>query len=123
MSVSHLSAPPAAVARFHAALRALRGGPGQDIELALGHLQSAVGAFPGYADAWFEIGRLHLASGSPGDAIGAFQEALRADPWLVSPYEPLILLLEAAGDPAGARQVCAGLRRINPALPEDCGRG
>jgi len=55
-------------------------------------------------------------------AVAAFREAIRAEPWFVSPYEPLMLLLEAGGDSVAADRVCEGLRRINPSLPADCRR-
>ena len=122
IGVSHLAAPDNAVHSFHAAVRELREREDGDIEAALGHLDAAVRAYPDYAQAWYEIGRLRLALGDAARAIGAFREAVRADPWYVSPYEPLILLLEAAGDEAAAGRVCGGLRRINPELPADCGR-
>lgn len=123
VSVSHLAAPAAAVGKYHLAVREMRRGAAGNPESVLEHLQSAVQAYPDYAQAWFEIGRLRLAKGSATAAIRAFREALRADPWFVSPYEPLILLLEATGDSAGARRACQGLLRINPALPADCRKG
>ena len=120
LSVAHLAAPPHAVASFHAAVREMRRGHDDGLEAALRLLEAAVSAYPGYAQAWFEIGRIHLAQGSAPEAIRAFGAATRADPWFVSPYEPLILLLEAAGDTRGASSACQALRKINPALPEDC---
>ncbi len=121
MSASHLSVPEPAVRSFHSAVRALEEGAGTDPQLALQHLASAVRVAPWFACAWFEIGRLRLALGDPAGAVEAFREAVRTDPWFVSPYEPLILLLESSGNSDGAREACAGLRKINPALPESCG--
>lgn len=123
ISVSHLAAPAAATRHFHAAVRELEGAAGGGIEKALAHLQSATEAYPSYAQAWFEIGRLHLALGDASSALQAFQRSVQADPWFVSPYEPLILLLESTGDAAGAATACTRLRRINPALPADCKGG
>lgn len=120
MSVSHLAAPEDAVRSFHAAVREIRKQPDGDLDSAIEHLRVAVRAYPGYAQAWFELGRLNLAQGDVPIAIEAFREAIRADPWFVSPYEPLILLLEAAGDSGGADRACLGLRRINPSLPPNC---
>ena len=104
-------------------MRELEGAAGGGIEKALAHLQSATEAYPSYAQAWFEIGRLHLALGDASSALQAFQQSVQADPWFVSPYEPLILLLESSGDAAGAATACTRLRRINPALPADCKGG
>ncbi len=121
LSALHLAAPPRAVESYHAAVREMRRGPQGDPEAILDRLEEAVRAYPDYAQAWFEIGRMRLAQGSGAGAIGAFREAVRADPWFVSPYEPLILLLRAAGNVAEASHACQGLRKINPALPGDCG--
>ena len=123
ISVSHLAAPSAATRHFHAAVRELERGSNGEIDKTLKHLQSATQAYPGYAQAWFETGRLHLALGDASSALQAFQRSIQADPWFVSPYEPLILLLESSGDAAGAAKACTRLRQINPALPSNCRGG
>ena len=123
ISVSHLAAPEAAKRHLLAAVRELQGESDAGTEKALAHLQSAIQAYPGYAQAWFEIGRLQLALGDASSALQAFQQSVQADPWFVSPYEPLILLLESSGDAAGAATACEKLRRINPALPSGCRGG
>ena len=123
ISVTHLAAPADATRHFHAAVRVLRQEASGGIDRALDHLQSAVGAYPAYAQAWFEIGRLQLALADAPSALQAFQRSVQADPWFVSPYEPLLLLLKSSGDTAGAERACAKLRLINPALPPGCGGG
>ena len=123
ISVSHLAAPEAATRHLHAAVRELEGESDAGIDKALAHLRSAIQAYPGYAQAWFEIGRLQLALGDASNALQAFQQSVQADPWFVSPYEPLILLLESSGNAAGAATACKKLRRINPALPPGCRGG
>ena len=119
ISVSHLAAPQGAIRHYHSAVRMLNH-PDADTGAVLGHLADAVRIYPGYAQAWFETGRLQLALGQPDEAVRAFQNAIRADPWYVSPYQPLILLLRAQGESVAARTACQGLRRINPELPADC---
>ena len=121
ISATHLMAPPEAKRHYHAAMRELQRRDGPDRATVEEHLRAAVAAFPGYAQAWFEIGRLRLATGEPEGALHALQRAVGADPWFVSPYEPLILLLEAAGESDAAATACQGLRRINSRLPADCG--
>ncbi len=121
ISVSHLAAPPEAVQRFHAAIREAEGAESTDYEAVLKHLRAAVQLYPDYAQAWFEIGRIGLALGDSASARDALQQAVRADPWFVSPYEPLILLLEAAGQSDQAARTCQRLREINPALSAGCG--
>lgn len=121
ISVTHLVAPADAKSHFHVAVRVLEQETVGGIDRALGHLQSAVRAYPAYAQAWFEIGRLQLALGDASSALQAFQKSVQADPWFVSPYEPLLLLLRSSGDSTGAVRACATLRQINPALPPGCG--
>ena len=119
ISVSHLAAPPEAIWHYHSAVRMMRSAQA-DADAILTHLGEAVRIYPGLAQAWFETGRLQLALGRPDKAVQAFRNALNADPWYVSPYQPLILLLRAQGDSAAASEACQGLRRINPELPTDC---
>lgn len=121
LSTSHLAAPLQAVESYWKARREMTGLSGYDAASVFRHLEAAVSLYPGYAQAWFEIGRLHLALDSTRKAISAFEMALQADPWFVSPYQPLLLLLRATSDPTRAAEVCKDLRRINPALPPDCG--
>jgi len=123
ISVTHVAAPADAKSHFHAAVRVLEHETAGGIDTALDHLRRAVRAYPAYAQAWFEIGRLQLALGDASSALQAFQESVQADPWFVSPYEPLLLLLRSSGDTAGAERACAKLRQISPALPPGCGGG
>lgn len=120
ISTSHLAAPDEAASLYHAAVRQLQRESRASFGPALALLQEAVQAYPAYAQAWFEIGRLQLAIGDLSQAIKAFGMAIEADPWFVSPYEPLILLLESTGDEAQSLAACEGLRRINPDLPAGC---
>ena len=123
ISVSHLAAPPEARRRFHAAVREMRRGEDATAESVLTNLEAAVKVYPGYAQAWFEIGRLRLAQRDPERAVAALRRAVRADPWFVSPYEPLILLLRATGAVEEAASACENLRKVNPSLPADCDKG
>ena len=120
ISVSHISAPLEAKRRFHAAIREMRRGEEATVESVLMNLEAAVEVYPGYAQAWFEIGRLRLAQRDPERAVAALRRSVRADPWFVSPYEPLILLLRATGAVEEAASACENLRKVNPALPADC---
>jgi tetratricopeptide (TPR) repeat protein len=54
--------------------------------------EKAVGIYPTYADAWVELGRLHVADQQPEPARDAFKKALSADSKLVGPYLELGLM-------------------------------
>jgi len=54
--------------------------------------EKAVEAYPGYAVAWNELGRLRAASGDPLLAQKSFEEAVKADPKFVGPYMELAVL-------------------------------
>ena len=121
ISVTHLTAPSQAVESFHAAVHLMQEQGDASVQDILSLLATATDAYPGYASAWFEIGRLRLAVGDVAGAAVALGRAIEADPWFVSPYEPLMLVLRALGRPEDAAAACIGLRSINPALPQDCG--
>ena len=121
ISVTHLTAPAQALDSFHAAVHLMHEHADASVQDILSLLTTATDAYPGYASAWFEIGRLRLAVGDVSEAAAALERAIEADPWFVSPYEPLMLVLRALGRPEDAAAACNGLRSINPALPQDCG--
>ena len=54
-------------------------------------LEKAVKTYPGFADAWYQLGNLQMLS-SPRDAGTCFQKALAVDPKFVLPYEQLAAL-------------------------------
>src|SRR5262249_10303944 len=62
---------------------------------AIKELQKAVQAYPQFAEAWYQLGRLQEAS-SPPEAANAFTKAVTADPKYVSPHVQLALLGSAA---------------------------
>jgi tetratricopeptide (TPR) repeat protein len=59
---------------------------------ALENFQKAVAAYPQYAVAWFEIGRIQVKKGEAVAARRSFRQALSADPDFVSPYQELTRL-------------------------------
>jgi hypothetical protein len=54
-------------------------------------LEKAVEIYPGFAEAWFEMGKLQLAS-NPQHARDSFAKAAAADPKFIPPYEQLAVL-------------------------------
>lgn len=55
-------------------------------------LQKAVGEYPKYAVAWYELGLVHQQQNKSEDARRAYAEALKADEKYVNPYAQLALL-------------------------------
>jgi tetratricopeptide (TPR) repeat protein len=55
------------------------------------NLEKAVQAYPGFAAAWYQLGRLQEASNS-ADAETSFSKAASADPRFILPYEQLATL-------------------------------
>ena len=75
---------------------------GQDMfaqkpEHAQKDLEKAVRAYPGFADAWYQLGLIQLQS-SPRDAKACFDRAVAADPKFVLPFEQLTALAAQNGD-------------------------
>ena len=54
--------------------------------------EQAVAVFPGYAEAWYELGKLRLDSGQPDAARYAFETAIQADAKYVGAYMMLATL-------------------------------
>ena len=60
----------------------------QKPERAEKDLEKAVQAYPSFAEAWYQLGRLQQAE-SPGDARNSYAKAAAADAKFILPYEPL----------------------------------
>jgi len=82
------SAPASAVKAFEKARTELMD---QKPDKAERDLQKAVQAYPSFAEAWYQLGRLQQAENS-GDARVSFTKAMAADPQFVLPYEQLAAL-------------------------------
>jgi tetratricopeptide (TPR) repeat protein len=88
LSTTIESAPVAAVKAFEKARAELID---QKPEKAQRDLEKAVQAYPAFAEAWYQLGRLQQAQNS-GDARGSYSKAAAADPQFVLPYEQLAML-------------------------------
>ena len=62
------------------------------LDQAQASFQQAVDAYPKYAEAWFELGRLQAAHGQAEPARQSFDSALRADSNFVPPYIQISIL-------------------------------
>jgi tetratricopeptide (TPR) repeat protein len=59
-------------------------------------LEKAVQAYPSFAEAWYQLGKLQQTS-NPPDAQNSFSKAAAADPQFVLPYEQLATLSAQTG--------------------------
>ena len=80
-----------AFAKAAAALKAKR------TDEAIRDYEQAVTLFPGYAEAWYELGKLRLEHQQPDAARHALESAIRANPKYAEPYLTLAILEHAAG--------------------------
>jgi len=85
VSTTTETAPAGAVKAFEKAREELLE---QKPDRAERDLEKAVQAYPGFAEAWYQLGRLQQAENS-GDARNSFAKAAAADPKFILPYEPL----------------------------------
>jgi VWFA-related protein len=91
------TAPPAppkearrAFEKAAAALKAKR------TDEAIRDYEQAVTVFPGYAEAWYELGKLRLEQQQPDAARKALESAIQADPKYAGAYMTLAILEHAA---------------------------
>ena len=59
-------------------------------------LQKAVQAYPQYAEAWYQLGKIQEST-NPSEARNSYSKALAADPKFILPYEHLELLDAQSG--------------------------
>jgi tetratricopeptide (TPR) repeat protein len=64
----------------------------KELDQAATSFQQAVDAYPKYAEAWFELGRVQAAQAQTELAHKSFDEAIRADSKFVRPYIEISLL-------------------------------
>jgi VWFA-related protein len=92
-SAAQIDQPPAptkealrAFDKAEAALKAKR------VDEAMRDYEQAVALFPGYAEAWYELGKLRLDHQQPDGARNALEQAIRADPKYAEAYLTLAIL-------------------------------
>jgi hypothetical protein len=77
------------------------------------HLEEAVRIYPGFAEAWYELGTLQLLS-NPREAQSCLRKAAAADPTFVSPHEQLAGLAVQQEDWPGALASVGHYLQLNP---------
>ncbi len=88
LSVTTRQAPSGAMKAFE---KARADWLAQDRDRAERNLKKAVQLYPGFAEAWVQLGKIQQAS-DPKSAQESFSKALAADPNFVLPYEQLAAL-------------------------------
>jgi len=101
VSATTLEAPANARKAYEKGLAAMRE---QKWDAAAGDFTKAVGAYPKYAIAWYELGRARQNRKDLGGARDAWIAAQRSDPKYVKPYESLTALADRRGNWAEAEQ-------------------
>jgi tetratricopeptide (TPR) repeat protein len=89
ISATTLQAPKDARKAYDKAREALRKDKLADAQK---ELEKAVGIYPQFATAWYQLGVLQDKSNQAAEARKSYAHAIEADPKLVSPYLPLALL-------------------------------
>lgn len=75
-------------------------------------LRRAVQSTPGFAPAWFWLGRVYLRLGEPRDAVAALRQAVEADPQDEGALQLLGQTLLRSGQAAEGRAVLARFRKL-----------
>jgi tetratricopeptide (TPR) repeat protein len=83
------------------------------VDEAMRGYEQAVAIFPGYAEAWYQLGKLRLETQQPDAARTALQSAIAADPKYAEAYLSLALLEHAARHWKQLVDATDGLLRCN----------
>ena len=95
VSSTTLQAPPKARGAYEKGLEAMRE---RKWDFAEAELNKAVKIYPGFAVAWYQLGKVRLGRGDPGGAAAAWRESTERDPRFVKPWEDLTRLADGRQD-------------------------
>lgn len=76
--------------------------------------QKAVGIYPRYAIAWFELGRVQQKKSNDDSARHSFQQSIGADPGYANPYRYLAQLAAVSKQWSDVVEITAKLLALNP---------
>lgn len=111
VSATTLAAPSNARKAYDKGLSALRE---KRWDAAASEMTKAVTAYPQFAAAWFELGRLRWSRNDLAGASDAWKEALKSDPRYVKPYESLTALAEQQQNWADSQKYSHGWIQLAP---------
>lgn len=81
---------------------------------AIASFQKAIEAYPAYAAAWTELGRVMVAGGQIAEGRFAFESAIKLDPKFVNPYLELSLVAYTAQQWPELSGLTARAMRLDP---------
>lgn len=81
---------------------------------AQAQFEKAVGFYPRYAAAWFELGRVFERENNAGEARKAYGQALEADRKFLKPYLPLAVMSIQENNWQAVVEISAALTRLDP---------
>jgi tetratricopeptide (TPR) repeat protein len=76
--------------------------------------EKAVGTYPKYASAWFELGKIYEQRDHVDEARKAYSQALSADSKFINPYERLYLIAAKESKWQEAADTSDHVMRLNP---------
>ena len=110
-SITSLAAPKDAQKALQKGREALAKGNREDARKSL---EKATRIYPGYAEAWFELGRLQAAQHDSPAARASFEAAIRADGKLLQPYVGLAVLQGASAEWPQVEETTARALALDP---------
>ena len=111
ISMTSALAPKKARKAYEKGLRLASKGKLDDAET---HMQEAVTAYPKYAEAWYQLGRLQQAREDVGAAKKSYTAALQSDSKYVSPHDQLAVLAAQDGKWQEAADQSRQVVSLNP---------
>jgi tetratricopeptide (TPR) repeat protein len=111
ISATSLQAPKEAKKAYSKGLDAAKK---QKWPAAQAEFQKAVGIYPRYAAAWFELGQAFEHQSKPAEARKAYNQALQADNRYLNPYLPLTVMAVQENNWAAVAETSGTLVRLDP---------
>ncbi|MDE3197213.1 MAG: tetratricopeptide repeat protein [Acidobacteriota bacterium] len=111
VSSTSLNAPKKARDEYESGLKALRSGR---TDTAAKDFERAIAAYPGYANAWLDLGRARQQLGTSAAARDAWKKAIELDPKLTGAYVELGLDAGLSHEWKGATQYLDKALRLDP---------
>jgi len=84
------------------------------VDAAAVELQKAVGTYPKYAAAWYELGVIYQSQSKMDEARKAYEESIKADEKFITPYAQLTRITAGQAKWEEAATFSAKVIRLNP---------